>query len=81
MKSKREHTTDLLEVQYPTPKEEIKSVERMLEEIAGRVETLEKHLDELMDMLKHHAYVGVPDQFRAITGMLIKIAEKLGVKE
>jgi chromosome segregation ATPase len=44
-----------------------------------RFDILEKRLDEIMEMLKHHTYVGVPEQFKQLSALLTKIAEKLGV--
>jgi len=72
----------------------VKDILKRLDELEERIQTvqavqrayerfdiLERRLDELMEMLKHHTYVGVPEQFRVIRGILMKIAEELGVRE
>lgn len=57
--------------------------ERQVAQFERILEEFKKVNDSLLrieQMLMHHAYVGVPEQFRAIRGNLILIMEKVGVK-
>jgi hypothetical protein len=45
-----------------------------------RFDVIEKKLEEMAEMLKHHTYVGVPEQFKQLSALLVKMAEKLGVQ-
>jgi len=49
-------------------------------DILERLDSVEKRLGSIEKLLKHHAYVGVPEQFRTVHGCLVLIMDKLGVK-
>jgi uncharacterized lipoprotein YehR (DUF1307 family) len=61
-------------------REEAKWLLQEIKKAYERFDGIEKRLDAIETLLKHHAYVGVPEQFRAVRGNLILIMEKLRVK-